>query len=327
MGRSSTCAPSPGKESKRLAETLPSLEIQLGPLRLKNPVLAASGPFGYGEEWAGLADWSELGGLVLKTITAKPWRGNPPRHRAVETPAGMLNSIGLENVGVEKFLAEKLPALRQFDTAIVASIGGETVEEFVEVARRLEGAPIAALEVNISCPNVTRGGMAFGASPQAAAEVTAAVKRASSRPVFPKLTPNVTDIAAVARACEEAGADAIALINTFSGMAIDIRSRRPLLGANFGGMSGPAIKPAALLRVYQVAQAVKVPVIGMGGIMRAEDALEFIIAGASAIEVGTALFVDPLAAHKVLQGISAYLVEQQLSGIQELIGSLQLNPA
>lgn len=310
-----------------MTEPSPSLSVQLGPLRLKNPVMAASGPFGYGDEWAGLAEWGELGALVLKTITLQPRAGNPPHHRCVETPAGMLNSIGLENVGVEAFLAEKLPFARSHNTHIIASIGGESVEEFSELASRLEGTEgISALEVNISCPNVRAGGMAFGIDSETAAEIVKAVKRASSLPVFPKLTPNVTDIAAIAKACEQAGADAIALINTFSALAIDIRSRRPLLGANFGGLSGPAIRPAALLRVYQAAQAVKVPVIGMGGIMRAEDALEFIIAGASAVQVGTALFIDPLAAHKVKDGIISFMQEEGISSISELIGSLVLNP-
>ncbi len=310
-----------------MTEKSPSVSVQIASLRLKNPVMAASGPFGYGEEWAGLAPWGELGALVLKTITLQPSLGNPPHHRAVETPAGMLNSIGLENVGLEDFLSEKLPSAREYGTHIIASIGGKSVEEFAEIASRFEGVEgVSALEVNISCPNVHAGGMAFGVNPDTAAEVTAAVKHSTSLPVIPKLTPNVTDIAAIAQACQQAGADAICLINTFSGMAIDIHRRRPLLGANFGGLSGAAIRPAALLRAYQVAQAVKVPVIGMGGIMKAEDALEFIIAGASAVQVGTALFVDPLAAHKVKDGIASFLQEEGLSSISELIGSLVLNP-
>jgi dihydroorotate dehydrogenase (NAD+) catalytic subunit len=306
----------------------PSLAVQIGSLRLKNPVITASGPWGYGDEWAALADWSELGALVLKTITLKPRAGNIPEHRTLETPAGMLNSIGLENVGLENFLAEKLALALAHNTRIIVSIGGESVEEFAELASRLEAVPgIDALEVNISCPNVKAGGMCFGVDPKMAAEVTAAVKRNTKLPVIPKLTPNVTDIAAIARACEAAGADALALVNTFSGMAIDIQRRRPLLGANFGGLSGPAIRPAALLRVYQVAQAVKIPVIGMGGIVRTEDALEFIIAGAAAIQVGTAFFYDPQAAHKIIVGLAAYLQNAGRSSIAELVGSLELNPS
>ncbi len=307
------------------AGTLP-LQVQLGPLLLKNPVMVASGIFGYGEEWAGLAPWGELGALILKTVTLQPRAGNPPHCRTVETPAGMLNSIGLENVGLDAFLMEKLPFARTYQTDIIVSIGGEAVEEFAEIASRLEGAEgISALEVNISCPNVRAGGMAFAQDAKMAAEVVATVKRRTPLPVIPKLTPNVTDIAAIARACEAAGADAVSLVNTFSGMAIDIHRRRPLLGANFGGLSGPAIRPAAVLRVYQVAQAVKIPVIGMGGIMRPEDALEFIIAGATAVAVGTALFYDPLAAHKVKDGITSFLRENGLASVQELIGSLALN--
>jgi len=310
-----------------MTELSPSLEVRLGSLELKNPVIAASGPWGYGDEWDGLASWGELGALVLKTITLKPKAGNPPRSRTIETPAGMLNSIGLENVGVEAFLSEKLALARRYDTPIIASIGGDSIDEFAEIAARLEGAAgLSALEVNISCPNVKAGGMAFGVDPDMAAEVTAAVKQHSSLPVIPKLTPNVSDIGLIARACEAAGADAISLVNTFSGMAIDINTRRPLLGANFGGLSGPAIRPAALLRVYQTCQAVKIPVIGMGGIMTVEDALEFIIAGASAVQVGTALFIDPLAAHKIITGLLTFLRKNALASITELIGSLELNP-
>jgi dihydroorotate dehydrogenase (NAD+) catalytic subunit len=310
----------------RLTEPVPSLAVNIGALHLQNPVLVASGPFGYGEEWVGLAPWHELGGLVLKTITLRPRAGNPPNARCTETPAGMLNSIGLENVGLEAFLADKLPAARKLGSPIIASIGGETIEEFVTLASRMDKAKgIVALEVNISCPNVHAGGMAFGVDPIAAAEVVRAVKGATSLPVIPKLTPNVTDIAGIARACEAAGADAISLINTFSAMAIDIRRRRPLLAANTGGLSGAAIRPAAVLRTYQVSQAVSIPVIGMGGIMSAADALEFIIAGATAVQIGTALFIDPLAAHKVLAGMREFLISERLNSITDLIGSLVLN--
>jgi dihydroorotate dehydrogenase (NAD+) catalytic subunit len=309
-------------------QTAPSLAVSVGGLRLKNPVMTASGPFGYGQEWVGLAPWCDLGALVLKTITKEPRAGSPPNARIMETPAGMLNSIGLENVGIDAFLAEKLPAARDLGTQIIASIGGESVEEFVELAQRLEEAgDIAALELNISCPNVHAGGMAFGVDPVMAASVVGAVKTAVRLPVIPKLTPNVTDIASIAQACEGVAADAIALINTFSGMVIDIHSRRPVLAANTGGLSGPAIRPAAVLRVYQVARAVSIPVIGMGGIMTAADALEFIIAGATAVQVGTALFIDPLAAHRILAGIEDFLCEQRLGSVMELVGSLVRNTA
>lgn len=322
-----TCGKLCGKGRRRVPEKKPSLAVKLGGLEIKNPVMTASGPFGYGEEWVGLADWGKLGAVVLKTITKQPWQGNRPRHRYVETPAGMLNSIGLQNVGVEKFLSEKMPAARELGTKIIVSIGGKSEEEFVELAARFdETEGVAALEVNISCPNVKAGGMAFGVSPKAAAKVTGLVKSKTKLPVFPKLTPNVTDIGEIAKACEDAGADAIALINTFSGMAIDIHSRRPLLAANFGGLSGAAIRPAALLRVYQTAQVVGIPVIGMGGIMTTQDALEFIIAGASAVQVGTALFCNPKAAHEILAGIEAFMGESGVSEIGELVGSLQLNP-
>lgn len=306
----------------------PSLAVSIGSLRLKNPVMTASGPFGYGEEWEGLAPWGDLGALVLKTITKRPRAGSPPHARIMETPCGMLNSIGLENVGIDAFLADKLPAARRLGTALIVSIGGETVDEFVELAERLAPADgVGALELNISCPNVHAGGMAFGVDPAMAALVVSAVKKVARVPVIPKLTPNVTDIAAIAQACQQAGADAIALINTFSGMVIDIRSRRPILAANTGGLSGPAIRPAAVLRVCQVARAVSVPVIGMGGIATAADALEFIIAGATAVQVGTALFIDPLAAHSVLRGIEDFLCEQRLASVEELVGSLVWNTA
>ncbi len=300
----------------------PDLTVRLGPLTLKNPVMIASGIFGYGDEFRGLADYGELGALVLKTITPEPRPGNPPARRTVETPAGMLNSIGLENVGLEAFLRDKLPLALSCGTHIIASIAGDTPEEFARCARALDATAVAAIELNISCPNVKQGGMAFGVDPQASAEVVSAVRAATKKPIIPKLTPNVTDIAEIALACQAAGADAVSLINTFSGMAIDVETRRPLLAAGHGGLSGPAIRPAALYRVHQVAKAVRLPVIGMGGIWNAHDALEFIIAGASAVAVGTALYADPAAGNRILAGIRDYLQTHNLPTITALVGSL-----
>jgi dihydroorotate dehydrogenase (NAD+) catalytic subunit len=302
----------------------PDLAVRIGSMVMKNPVMIASGIFGYGDEFRGLADYGDLGALVLKTVTREPRPGNPPAHRAVETPGGMLNAIGLENVGMEAFLRDKLPAALEYGTNVIASIAGDTPEQFAECVRALDATRIAAIEINISCPNVKKGGMAFGQDAEASAEVTAAVRAVTKKPIIAKLTPNVTDIAAVAVACQKAGADAISLINTFSAMAIDIETRRPLLAAGTGGLSGPAIRPAALYRVYQAVQAVEVPVIGMGGIWNANDALEFIIAGASAVAVGTALYADPAAAHRVLSGIRGYLQQHGVACITDLVGCLQL---
>ena len=304
--------------------TTPDLTVQLGPLTLKNPVMIASGIFGYGDEFRGLADYGELGALILKTITPQPRPGNPPAHRTIETPAGMLNAIGLENVGLEAFLRDKLPIALTYGTHIIASIAGDTPEEFAHCARALDPTAVAAIELNISCPNVKKGGMAFGVDPEASAEVVSAVRAATRKPIIPKLTPNVTDIAEIALACQAAGADAISLINTFSAMAIDIETRRPLLAAGSGGLSGPAIRPAAVYRVYQVAQAVELPIIGMGGIWNANDALEFIIAGATAVAVGTALYADPTAPHHILSGLRDYLQRHNLPAITPLIGALEL---
>jgi dihydroorotate dehydrogenase (NAD+) catalytic subunit len=300
------------------------LTVKIGSMVMKNPVMIASGIFGYGDEFMGLAPYGDLGALVLKTVTREPRTGNPPSCRTVETPAGMVNAIGLENVGVRAFVTEKLPAALTYGTNLIASIAGETAEEFAVCARLLEATPIAAIELNISCPNVKSGGMAFGVDPEASAAVVSAVKAASSKPVIAKLTPNVTDIAAIARACEAAGADAVSLTNTFSAMVIDVEQRSPILGANTGGLSGPAIRPAAVYRVFQVARAVRVPVIGLGGIWDTSDALEFILAGASAVAVGTALYADPAAANRVLTGITDYLARHDLAGVGDLRGSLRL---
>jgi dihydroorotate dehydrogenase (NAD+) catalytic subunit len=299
----------------------PGLAVEIAGLKLQNPVLTASGTFGFGAEYAPFVELDRLGALVVKSLTLSPRAGNPPP-RLVETPAGVLNSIGLQNPGVEVFLEEHLPFLRRLKTPLIVSIAGEEPEEYAALAARLAGVPgIAALEVNISCPNVKRGGLQFGADPRAAAEVTRAVKKQCRLPVIVKLTPNVTSIAAVAEAAAAAGADALSLINTLSGMAIDIERRRPVLGNVVGGLSGPAVRPVAVRAVWEVYRAVKVPLIGMGGIFCAADALEFILAGARAVAVGTASFVNPRAALEVLAGIERYLKAHGIEDINELVGA------
>jgi dihydroorotate dehydrogenase (NAD+) catalytic subunit len=302
----------------------PDLKVTLGPLELKNPVIAASGTFGYGREYAPLADPNLLGGIVVKGISLKPRPGNRPP-RIVETPAGMLNAIGLANIGVEAFLREKLPWLRTLDTAVMVNIYGHTLEEYGAVAAALKGADgIAALEVNISCPNVDQGGMAFGTDPAVSAAVTETVLRNTDKPVIVKLTPNVTDICAVARAVEAAGAHGVSLINTLTGMAVDTKTGRPVLANVFGGLSGPAVRPVALYMVYRVVQAVKIPVIGLGGIMEPDDALQFLIAGARAVQVGTANFVNPRATLDIIEGLGQYCIHNSFARIEELIGTLRV---
>lgn len=296
------------------------LAIELAGVRLNNPVLVASGTFGYGREYSEFYDLSLIGGIMVKGVSLEPWRGNPVP-RIAETHAGMLNAIGLQNPGVDHFLKHDLPFLRQYDTRIFVNIIGRSIEEYVGVTQRLEEAEgIDAIEINISCPNIKEGGIQFGSDPRSAAEVVAAVKAVSSRPVIPKLSPNVTDIAEMARAVEEAGADAISLVNTFLGMAIDIHRRRPVLANTFGGLSGPAIKPIALRLVWQVYEAVSVPIIGMGGIMQWQDAAEFVLAGAKAVAVGTANFTQPYAAPEVVRGLQAY-VEQTGIPYEQLVGA------
>jgi len=291
---------------------------------MKNPVMVASGIFGYGDEFRGLADYGELGALVLKTITKRPRAGNPPACRTAETPAGLVNAIGLENVGLDVFLAEKLPKALEYGTNIVASIAGDTAEEFSHCARALDDSAVAAVEINISCPNVKKGGMAFGVDPDSSAEVVSAVRAATTKPIVAKLTPNITDIAPVATACQSAGADAVSLTNTFSAMVIDVERRCPLLAAGTGGLSGPAIRPAAVYRVYSVARAVTIPVIGMGGIWNANDALEFILAGASAVQIGTVLYADPAAGNRILAGIGSYCERHGLQTLASIVGSARL---
>jgi dihydroorotate dehydrogenase (NAD+) catalytic subunit len=297
------------------------LETQLGSLQLKNPVLTASGTFGYGNEMASWVDLTALGAIICKTVTRSPRAGNAPP-RTCETSAGMLNAIGLQNVGIEKFRSEKLPFLRDCGTPFVVNIAGETVEDFAFLCRALsEESGVAAIELNISCPNVAHG-LDFATDPSLAEDVVAHARRATSLPLFAKLSPNVTDITQIARAAERGGADAISVANTFVGMAIDIRTRRPRISNISAGLSGPAIKPLALRAVWRCAGAVSIPVIGVGGIVTAQDAIEFLIAGARAVQVGTATFAQPHAAHEVVQGIEDYLNDNGFDDVSEIVGSL-----
>ncbi len=301
------------------------LSIQLAPchpkgLLLENPVMTASGTFGYGTEYNKIFDIQKLGAIVCKGTTLKPWDGNP-QPRLVETAYGLLNSVGLENVGVEAVVKEKAPVWTKWRVPVIVNIAGETKDEYAQIAARLDGmAGVSGIEVNISCPNVASGGMEFGTDPKISAEVTAAVKAATSLPVIVKLSPNVTDIVDIALAVCAAGADALTLINTVRGMAVDVNRRRPSLGNIVGGLSGPAIKPIALYMVYKVAGRIKVPIIGCGGIGCVDDALEFIMAGASAVQVGTATFNNPQAALDVLEGIRQYAEREGISCLQDIIG-------
>lgn len=300
------------------------LSVDLGSLSLANPVLTASGTFGYAAEFAHLVPLHQLGGVVVKGISLAPRPGNPPP-RVVETPCGMLNAIGLENVGVQRFITDKMPFLRTCGCRVFVNILGDSIEEYAELASALSDVPgIDGLEINISCPNVKKGGVAFGTVPEMAAAVTEAVRRSTRLPVMVKLSPNVTDIVVMARSVEAAGADAISLINTLIGMAIDARTRRPKLANIIGGLSGPAIKPVALRMVWQVASAVKIPVVGIGGIGTAEDAIEFLLAGATAVQVGTANFYNPAAAAQIIAGIEEYLHQQGESSVRSIIGSLRV---
>lgn len=305
----------------------PRLEVEVGGIRMKNPVMTASGTFGYGEEFSPFIDLDKLGAMVLKGITLKPKMGNPPP-RIIETPSGILNSIGLQNVGLEVLVKEKLPYLNKFTTPIIINISGDTLEEYIELARRLDEVSqdkkISGLEVNISCPNVKQGGIAWGTDPQSTYQVVNEVRKVTSLPLITKLSPNVTDIRVIARAAEEAGADAISLINTLVGMAIDINSRQPKLANIKGGLSGPAVKPVALWLVWQVFQTVNIPIIGMGGIMDAQDAIEFMIAGARAVSIGTANLVNPKATIEIIEGIEEYLIDNKIKDVNELVGSLKV---
>ena len=300
------------------------LRLTLGKLTLKNPVLTASGTFGYAGEFEKLIDLNRLGGIIVKGLSLEASRGNPPP-RILETPCGMLNAIGLENVGLAAFVKEKLPVLKKIDAPVFVNIYGKTIEEYAELASRLEDIEeVSGIEVNISCPNVTCGGMAFGAYPESAAQVVRAVRKRTSRHMMVKLSPNVTDITEIARGAEGEGADSISLINTITGMAIDIETRRPKLANITGGLSGPAIRPVALRMVWQAAQAVNIPVIGVGGIMTAKHALEFLIAGAVAIQVGTANFINPHATIDIIEGIEAFLEERSIAEVGDIIGTLNV---
>lgn len=300
------------------------LQIKIGSAEFKNPVMTASGTFGYGQEYADFINIHRLGAIVAKGISLEPRKGNPPP-RIVETPCGMLNAIGLENVGVDAFIDKKMPYLREAGTSVIVNILGDSTDDYKNLAAKLNDVQgISAIEVNISCPNVKKGGVAFGTDPEMAQAVTKTVRNACDLPLIVKLSPNVTDIALIAKAVEDGGADSISLINTILGLAIDINSRKPKLANVVGGLSGPAIKPIALRMVWQVAQAVKVPVIGIGGITTAEDAIEFLLAGASAIQIGTANFVNPQATEDILKGLKEYLCKNKIESVQDLIGSLAI---
>jgi dihydroorotate dehydrogenase (NAD+) catalytic subunit len=298
------------------------LSATIGSLRLVNPIIAASGCFGYGLEYTDVVDLSSLGGVAVKGLFLEPREGHPPP-RIVETPSGMLNAIGLQGIGVHSFVSDKLPELQARRATVFVNICGTTLDEYVELARILSDHDgVAALELNISCPNIKEGGITFGCSLTGTYEVVSAVRRVTKLPVIPKLTPNVTDVASFARAAEEAGADAVSLVNTFLAMAIDVETRRPKLSNIVGGLSGPAIRPIAVRMVYECRQAVKLPIIGIGGISTAADVLEFMIAGATAVQIGTANFVDPFVWKKVLDGIRDYMERHELGRLAELTGSL-----
>ncbi len=300
------------------------LSVNIAGLQMKNPVMTASGTFGYGTEYADFVDLSRIGGIIVKGTTLHPRQGNP-YPRLAETPSGMLNAVGLQNKGVDYFIGHIYPTIKDIDTNIIVNVSGSQVADYVATAERLNDLErIPAIELNISCPNVKQGGMAFGTSCASAAQVVEAVRKAYRKTLIVKLSPNVTDIAEIARAAEGAGADAVSLINTLLGMAIDARTRRPVLSTVTGGLSGPAVKPVALRMVWQVAQAVGIPVIGLGGIMTATDAIEFLLAGATAVQIGTANFIDPTVTVKVVEGIETYLEQNGFTSAKELVGALQV---
>ncbi len=300
------------------------IKSDIGGIILKNPVMTASGTFGYGREFEAFADLNRLGGIIVKGLSLTPSKGNPPP-RIIETPCGMLNAIGLENIGLDAFLKDKLPFLRRLNTPTFVNIYGNTIEQYAELAARLNDVEgVAGIEVNISCPNVKAGGIAFGTDAQAAYNVVKAVRDSTRLPAIVKLSPNVTDITVIAKSAEDAGADAISLINTLTGMAVDLRTRRPHLANITGGLSGPAIKPVALRMVWQTVQTVNIPVIGIGGIISTDDALEFLVVGAAAVQIGTANFINPHIAIDVIDGIVKYMQENKIRNITELIGTLKI---
>ena len=298
------------------------LSLQIGSLRLANPLIAASGCFGYGVEYADIVDLQTLGAVAVKGLFLAEREGHPPP-RIVETPSGMLNAIGLQGIGVHRFIAEQLPELRRRRAVVIVNICGTTLDEYVEIARILSDAEgVAAIELNISCPNIKEGGITFGCSLTGTHDVVGAVRKVTRLPIIPKLTPNVTDVASFARAAEDAGADAVSLVNTFLAMAIDVHTRRPRLSNIVGGLSGPAIRPIAVRMVYECRRVVKLPIVGMGGIANAEDVLEFMIAGANAVQIGTMNFVDPFIWGKITQGLHAYMSEHSLTRLQDLVGTV-----
>ncbi len=301
----------------------PNLAVNVGGIPMKNPVMTASGTFGYGEKFASLFDLNRLGAIIVKGLSLKPAPGNPPP-RTVETCGGMLNAIGLENIGLAAFVKEKLPFLQSLDTPIILNIYGQNIDEYAKLAERIDDLEgVAGIELNISCPNVKAGGIAFGTDPKMAFQVTKLVREKTRLPLIVKLSPNVTDVGTIARSVEEAGADAVSLINTITSMAVDVETRRPKLANKVGGLSGPAIKPIALRMVWETVQAVALPVIGIGGIMDASDALEFLIVGAQAVQVGTANFVNPRATVEIAEGLENYLVKKDIPDISQVIGSLK----
>lgn len=302
----------------------PNLRVNIGGLEIRNPVMTASGTFGYAKEYETYVDLKRLGAIIVKGLSLEPSKGNPPQ-RIVETPCGMLNAIGLENVGLKVFIEEKTPFLKRLDTPVFVNIYGKSITEYAELAARLEDIDVVSgIEVNISCPNVKSGGIAFGVYPGSTAEVVRAIRKKTSKPMMVKLSPNVTDITEIAKAAEGEGTDSISLINTLTGMAINIETRRPRLANVTGGLSGPAIKPVALRMVWQVVQTVNVPVVGIGGILTAKDALEFLIAGATAVQVGTANFINPRATIDILEGIETLLVQRNIADVADIIGTLEV---
>lgn len=298
------------------------MSFKIGNVEFKNPVMTASGTFGSGQEYSDFVDLNKLGAVVVKGVSSVPWSGNDTP-RVAEVYGGMLNSIGLENPGVEAFIKEDIPFLRQFDTKIIVNVCGHLLEEYVDAVEMLQKADIDALELNISCPNLSAGGLSFGTDSKLVEKVVSAVKKVAKQPLIVKLTPNVTDITEIAKASEFAGADAMSLINTITGMKIDIHKRKPILARKMGGMSGPAIKPIALRMVYQVSKTVKIPIIGLGGICNGDDAIEFILAGASGVAVGTANFINPYATIEVLNGIEAYLEKYNIKNLSEIRGIIE----